>query len=440
MIAAKMVNAIGSTLASCFQSLGGPFYLNPPNAAASLKPSFCPAASSARGSAGLSLSTPPPSLQDSPKAGGRQLTAAALDQICRKLKAAVLAILLPKLCVECRAKVAPALKRAHAKNLTLGCLCSSCRALFRTAKSVTEGIQRGTRTEPMPRKVLLRLAQSPRLDQSLSLFQALTAAGIPWCRYCGTTESQLWRPGPWGPETLCKRHGCGYVGFDTSAGHARLDLSAFARETTRERPIIKSYCASCWSGTRQAKAISCAGCAFAYHRACVPGITQSSSRDKWYCRPQCQRSFDSASLQVSLPLHAALPFDRHAKRDSATSRQRDDEKPVGTSCLYIPITPPSKKRRCDSSPALTATAHPAPVIAVPVWRKSAPADVDSVFSEDIRSAVYLHRHSRYEVAEKDTRILRPSVLDSLRITTSGRGRKTSGVAMPQARRHRAKSC
>ncbi|KAI8384010.1 hypothetical protein BD560DRAFT_384611 [Blakeslea trispora] len=38
----------------------------------------------------------------------------------------------------------------------------------------------------------------------MTLFEKLTASGIDWCRYCGTTEGVNWRPGPWGKRTLCK--------------------------------------------------------------------------------------------------------------------------------------------------------------------------------------------------------------------------------------------
>ncbi|KNE59637.1 hypothetical protein AMAG_18221 [Allomyces macrogynus ATCC 38327] len=79
-----------------------------------------------------------------------------------------------------------------------------------------------------------------------TMYEQLTARGVPWCRFCGVTESPNWRQGPWGKKSLCNKHGCAWSGI---AGNKRirLDLRGYVEETLEDRviPVVQdcTYCA-----------------------------------------------------------------------------------------------------------------------------------------------------------------------------------------------------
>ena len=434
MIAAKenglvrMVNGIGATLASCFSTFGSPFISTSSSA-------LCP-------SAPRTIPTPPPSDLASPRGASKKLPPAVLKQICHQVRTALGKLVLPKLCAECRGKVGPVLRKPDSK-ITLGALCEPCREVF--IKQAASVQQRSTstsrpsspiKTNSHPKKVVLKVTQTPRLDETLPLFEALNAAGVPWCRYCGTTESLSWRPGPWGPNTLCRRHGCGFVGFDTTAGHDRLDLSPFAHETRRTQPILKNICRTCWEriDTTDDASRSCKGCSLAYHEGCAP--KRPDELDNWYCDSQCRHSLPRVSVRIKIPHGTKLPYERQPveKMDSPTILVPSPRHPI-PSISSNTKTRPSLKRRLREDAFEAPTTKDIKVIAVPFWRKSLPTMLDHVTcNEDITPNALISRHTRYEEAEKSTRLLRPEVLKSL-----------TGCVHPSRdgvfeRKNRSKSC
>ncbi|OBZ85852.1 hypothetical protein A0J61_06098 [Choanephora cucurbitarum] len=130
-------------------------------------------------------------------------------------------------------------------------------------------------------------------SSNMTLFENLTASGIDWCRYCGTTEGVNWRPGPWGKRTLCNKHGCDYKGYGLASRLPRLDLSDFVNESLkdRRRPVVQQYCIVCQSPglLPENELIPCqGGCSRAYHQRCHSDAIDSN--DSWYCKPQCRQN------------------------------------------------------------------------------------------------------------------------------------------------------
>jgi hypothetical protein len=167
---------------------------------------------------------------------------------------------------------------------------------------------------PVPRYFLAKPAGEPvpapqlPLSPSSPIYTAFSAAGIDWCRYCGTTAGTSWRPGPWGPRSLCFRHGREY------AFHKRLDLSAFegAHGSAADRafPVLQGYCKLCWRDDGIVR--KCHGCANGFHAQCYLKRTSKSVAcllaKPWYCNATCAKHFESGSIRVAHSTKEALPF------------------------------------------------------------------------------------------------------------------------------------
>ncbi|KAI9019218.1 hypothetical protein CLU79DRAFT_836830 [Phycomyces nitens] len=156
-----------------------------------------------------------------------------------------------------------------------------------------------------------------------TVFESLTDAGVDWCRYCGTTESVNWRPGPWGKRTLCNKHGCDYKGYGLVSRLPRLDLSAFTNEPIEDRicPIIQEFCVVCKSPafTADNLLVTCqGGCSRAYHQSCrSPIIKPHLFRDTpWYCSSACRTNRLKNRVVVDLPRNHLPLMIRNHKRHS----------------------------------------------------------------------------------------------------------------------------
>ncbi|KAI9473741.1 MAG: hypothetical protein EXX96DRAFT_316334 [Benjaminiella poitrasii] len=163
-------------------------------------------------------------------------------------------------------------------------------------------------------------------DDTKTVFQHLTEAGIDWCRYCGTTEGVNWRPGPWGKRTLCNKHGCDYKGYGLASRLPRLDLSAFTNERLEDRlrPVVQYFCIVCQSPEQKDKEnrlVLCdGGCSRAYHQHChTPVITVNPVSDSvhWYCSASCKENLVELPRKHT-PLMHLLPKSLKKKKVQST--------------------------------------------------------------------------------------------------------------------------
>ncbi|OAD81529.1 GATA-type zinc finger transcription factor [Phycomyces blakesleeanus NRRL 1555(-)] len=167
-------------------------------------------------------------------------------------------------------------------------------------------------------------SQSPSFSSSTprpTVFESLTDTGVDWCRYCGTTESVNWRPGPWGKRTLCNKHGCDYKGYGLVSRLPRLDLSAFVNEPIQDRicPVIQEFCAICRSPgfTSDNLLVKCqGGCSRAYHQLCRSPIIGSHlfQDTRWYCSSACRVNRLKNRVVVDLPRNHLPLMIRNQKR------------------------------------------------------------------------------------------------------------------------------
>lgn len=161
-----------------------------------------------------------------------------------------------------------------------------------------------------------------------SLFYQLTQTGIDWCRYCGTTETVSWRPGPWGKRTLCNKHGCDYKGYGMTRRQPRLDLSNFLSETIHHRlnPVFQEFCVVCQEPETDSESnplLKCSSCPQAYHMRCCPqeilalnattDLDSDESSGYWFCSSVCPTNLetrkvvfklDGKNLPLKIPLEA----------------------------------------------------------------------------------------------------------------------------------------
>ncbi|OZJ01566.1 hypothetical protein BZG36_05691 [Bifiguratus adelaidae] len=178
-------------------------------------------------------------------------------------------------------------------------------------------------TESSEQKVDIVLPSAPpRPTSHPTLYQQLTEDSIDWCRYCGTTESSNWRPGPWGKRTLCNKHGCDYKGYGFVCKLPRLDLTAFVGEkvSERERPVLQLFCHGCGgrTGYEGNVMVRCEGCPRAWHQCCfnagsgdsdkedhdqdykgIPDEVVQSS-EQWFCGDGCRDNLRRRKVVVEL--------------------------------------------------------------------------------------------------------------------------------------------
>lgn len=336
---------------------------------------------------------------------------------------------------------------------------------------------------PRPLLFMKTVEEAPKaapqlpLSSELPIYEAFTAAGIDWCRYCGTTAGTSWRPGPWGPRSLCFRHGREY------SFHKRLDLSAFVSEQERSFPVLQGFCKICWRDDGIVR--RCHGCANGFHAQCYLKRTNKNVgcllAKPWYCNATCPRHFESGSIRVAHSTKEPLPFqsghcpdnfeavDHDEEADSfsesCASEHLDVVTPVPSLLIRLkePTRPPTpipnatvvetKKRRVSCPAAASAK----PTVLEPMRKhhkrtRSSSASVPDFLitvdhtvairrderqktevlcpaykviprpphpsmavstGETVTEELYSRRHCRYEELEKTTRLLKPDILSTL---------------------------
>jgi hypothetical protein len=411
-----------------------------------------------------------------------QLPATSLVELCQRLRVQLIQQRLPLICAACR----PHIMRAYNMEVNLTQmvrgLCQACRGLFMTSdmqrvclKPILAGM--GQLSSPMKvkassspsiRKVILKMAlqeakQSGKITRKAALksdrpiFEAMTEAGMDWCRYCGTTNGVNWRPGPWGQRTLCNKHGCAYHGYGFSKGLPRLDLSAYEQESLsdRRRPIVQETCTVCQQNLpgKQGHLFQCFGCPRAYHAECLPAfaVAQGDERDSgWFCSPECPQNYTLRAV-ITSPVKTqrtlSEPLPTLGKRRFA--KQFD--------LMGCPPTPPptpqtvTKKRRMTSDLMSEVMVCFDPDVVVkrnipdrttvftPLYQSIPLPIAQSLIKltneECLDDKDLLERHKRYEEVEKTMRLCRPEVLKTLYSSKSG---EDSLVSTP-VRNRRSKS-
>ncbi|KAI8093243.1 uncharacterized protein BX664DRAFT_329278 [Halteromyces radiatus] len=172
--------------------------------------------------------------------------------------------------------------------------------------------QRKRKRQAKPRNNQQKRRKHNNQDEPTCFFDQLSCDGIRWCRYCGTTETVNWRPGPWGKRTLCNKHGCDYKGYGVVGRSPRLDLSAYRDELLedRHRPVIQDFCALCHEQidiNKKQQWMRCdGGCSRAYHHHCfqLEHDNDGWSMDDtslWFCDATCYDNRRKKRVIVDLP-------------------------------------------------------------------------------------------------------------------------------------------
>ncbi|PJF17335.1 hypothetical protein PSACC_02814 [Paramicrosporidium saccamoebae] len=378
-----------------------------------------------------------------------QLSTSSLADLCQRLRVQLIAQRLPLLCSECRPNLVRAFKMELNLTQMLRGLCGKCKLLFMSSP--------GERTPAKPilpranvvkvegqgqiKKVILKMAPGKgrltkkTLRNDRPIYEAMTTAGMDWCRYCGTTNGVNWRPGPWGQRTLCNKHGCSYHGFGISTGLARLDLSLYEKETIldRMRPVLQENCSVCLEGSSPSESLVCCyACPKSYHHRCLPVDRSVLSGDSkpWFCSSECPRNFTRRSISVSSPVKERVQRALSVPTPTLGKRKFAKRFDVFAAPPTPPTTPPSvsRKRRAtaDVSSQILVCFEPDAVV-----KKHIP-DRKEVFTplhqlvtfpplqcsqtkvdECLMDEGMLDRHARYEEVEKTMRLCRPQVLNTL---------------------------
>ena len=273
-------------------------------------------------------------------------------------------------------------KRLCTKCIHNGQLCRECLSKLhhQTDTYVNNLLSLSPKQNAESRPLLLKSSMTG-LDTGLNIFEALSRACMPWCRYCGSTESRegLWRPGPWGKDTLCRKHGCGYLGFDQSYGWNALDLTRFSKEEKRRTfPILHSYCRTCYLKLSETGLKRCRGCQAGYHEKCV-------DQDWYYCGDRCKSLKERPCLKYNISKNARIPYLRSACEP-----------------LILRLAIPKKRAR-----TIKLRERKAEIVCVPTWKR-----VETLPKGEYVSWSFEEKHGEYEMMEKRGRILRPSILST----------------------------
>lgn len=271
-------------------------------------------------------------------------------------------------------------------------------------------------------------------QKTQNIFDVLTEKNINWCKYCGTTQGVNWRPGPWGPKTLCNRHGCDFMGYGFAANKPKLDLSSFYGEplSLRKIPVIKEFCFECISKTTTSTnpILMCHGCPRAYHLQCYKRteIPQEAVDGKraWYCEDCCIESFETLHVFVELP--KGIPFGINSKSPTKDASVKRDTRPKpevrstksSPRKRFLTI----KKPHADEQPAfhvfdtdvLERHSFSSTVIEIPKWifyessaassgaaAEDGPAEINDAL-ENTDDSVYHKRHAKYESLERNNKL------------------------------------
>ncbi|KAI9173196.1 hypothetical protein H9P43_007327 [Blastocladiella emersonii ATCC 22665] len=218
----------------------------------------------------------------------------------------------------------------------------------------------------IPKPLLPSAASTTLPAPRPTFFERLSGMNVPWCRFCGVTQSPNWRYGPWGKKSLCNKHGCAWAGIAGSK-RVRLDLTGFLGEAMEARvfPVIQEYCWPCQRthSTPDNPLQMCGGCQKSYHRHCSPAsatLVESSTTD---AAAAANAATATGAGQPAPPAHHAHStwFCSHA-----CSRQRldtfyiEDEAPPQPNPLtrvsFPPPERPATRKRKRKEPATAATA------------------------------------------------------------------------------------
>jgi hypothetical protein len=391
----------------------------------------------------LMTSGSPARLQDSVA----QISTSSLAELCQRLRVQLITQRLPLLCSACRPNLVRAFKMELNLTQMLRGLCGKCKSLFMSCHGINSPVK-----PILPRanvvkveghgqikKVILKVSTGKgkttrkTIRHDRPIFEAMTTAGMDWCRYCGTTTGASWRPGPWGQRTLCNKHGSSYH----SKGTPRLDLSKYEKESILDRmkPVLQESCSVCFDENDPVDSLVCCyGCPKAFHHKCLP--TQKSALDSspWFCSTDCPRNFTRRSIVSASPVKGnpqralseptpTFGKRRFAKRfdvfaapptppttPSSVSKKRRATAADISSQVLVCFEPDAvvKKHIPDRQEVFTPLYH---LVTFPPQRCTTSKLLDS--EECLVDQELFIRHQRYEEVEKTMRLCRPEVLNSL---------------------------
>ncbi len=312
-----------------------------------------------------------------------QLSVSNLSSLCQRLKVQLIQQRLPLICPACKPTLVASFKMEVNLTQMLRVLCKPCRALFRSNKrfkskkagdistTTVTACRAPPRTAEPPaggriEKIIIKTGAIhaggckaaplalPSAYGREALYKVLAGIGASWCRVCGSTvcggggggsDAPAWRPGPWGPETLCVKHGNAYAGLN---GMQPLNLDAYLGEAPGERvrPVIQTFCATCTSSlappvAQEEAHLYCFGCPKAFHAAC--GSQDNPQRapmcreggvlaGHFFCSPSCPANYAA--------LIAAAVKDAAARRTLAAPAQRA---PKGVVTVAVVTEQPTPK-------------------------------------------------------------------------------------------------
>lgn len=393
-----------------------------------------------------------------------QISSSSLAELCSRLRVQLIQQRLPLICFECRPNLVRAFNMELNLTQMLRGLCKTCRGLFTSSQAGFEGPNSMVSSSRIPpavitpnipitpasvRKVILKMTsgldkskrnakpvKKEALRSDVPIFEAMTAAGVDWCRYCGTTNGVNWRPGPWGQRTLCNKHGCAYHGYGFSKGLPRLDLFAFRNESIsdRIRPVQQEICTKCQI-QNSGRLLYCYGCPRAYHAECLDDGLSTSKVDEferggfWFCSESCPQNYARRTV-LSSPIKERSQRVTTSEGSPVVTQRRFAKR------LEAPPTPPptpsflGRKRRMasDMSSEIMVCFEPEAIIKKNLPDRTlvfTPAYIQIPFPpreeqlkkrkaiECLDDTQLLLRHARYEEVEKTMRLCRPEVLRSL---------------------------
>lgn len=262
-----------------------------------------------------------------------------LAKLYAKLRNTMMQLWLPSLCQKCKSCYFKATGEGKPVEACLKEFCAECKGFLKSKVNahrphVTRFTQKKVEVSPgndikerviseiksLIKPVVVEATVQPKaikcenereltlqlpLSSETSIYVELSKNGADWCRYCGTTAGTSWRSGPWGPRSLCFRHGRDY------AVHRRLDLSEFEGvKTDREYPVLQGYCKICWKNDGIVR--RCHGCANGFHAPCYLKRTNKNAScllsKPWYCNSTCPKHFETGTVRVSYTSKEKLPL------------------------------------------------------------------------------------------------------------------------------------
>lgn len=357
-----------------------------------------------------------------------------VEPLRNSLKNALFVIFKKKLCSKCLDKI----KRKWNNEISeeeikaISFFSNKCCKIFQEKNNIQE--KENISLLKVNTKEINSLNKKPKNQKVTSqktLYQILLEKNLNWCRYCGTTEGVSWRPGPWGKNTLCNKHGCDYKGYGFSRGIPRLDLSSFNNEKIEQRvfPILQEFCSVCYLNSSFEKNIlvSCFGCEKSYHQKCYEtGINDDVLlKEGWFCSPECRLNIEKNKNEAKLPSKHLLPFSNTPKTYSGFVLRKKQKSEI----LFLDkkekkikiITKKKIKKPSENSFFVSdnKTYVEKSEILTPDWvennnRPFLEEPQTDNEEEIISDEHYLKLHKIYEEKEKGGRLLRPAILEEIK--------------------------